>query len=288
MVLDTGPGRSVVNLRLKPYYCRTVYSCTLYLESKRADCFLGCTRMWKRLVVYHPRLPLPCLQLGTVAMARVCKLTALIVLVFATVCASAGACADGSSPGSNGCCAATLECPTCCLLTGKQTSSPTPDASSTTCTCSGCTGESVEINATCVYDDCVARGISAFRFGVCEYCATYDVSTGGTYGEFCMPNQAAVSACSNVAAGGTMSISSSGLISCPGSGSGGNTCDACCPDGCDSPEDGSKPECAACLACNTRGTCPEDSAAASLGSGALGTTLLAAVATTALLCGLLF
>ena len=165
MVLDTGPGRSVVNLRLKPYYCRTVYSCTLYLESKRADCFLGCTRMWKRLVVYHPRLPLPCLQLGTVAMARVCKLTALIVLVFATVCASAGACADGSSPGSNGCCAATLECPTCCLLTGKQTSSPTPDASSTTCTCSGCTGESVEINATCVYDDCVARGISAFRFG---------------------------------------------------------------------------------------------------------------------------
>ena len=67
------------------------------------------------------------------------------------------------------------------------------------------------------------------------------------------------------------------------------TCDACCPTGtCDSLADATKPECKACNACQTQGTaCPEDSAAASLGSGALGATLLA-VTTTALLRGLCF
>ena len=64
-------------------------------------------------------------------------------------------------------------------------------------------------------------------------------------------------------------------------------CDACCLGTCDGPQDASKPQCADCAACKndpapTR-SCPEneDSAAASLGTGALGTTLLV-TATTAL------
>ena len=65
-------------------------------------------------------------------------------------------------------------------------------------------------------------------------------------------------------------------------------CDPCCPVGtCDGPHHASKPQCADCAACQndpapTR-SCPgnEDSAAASLGTGALGTTLLV-TATTAL------
>ena len=74
-------------------------------------------------------------------------------------------------------------------------------------------------------------------------------------------------------------------VSGSGSGSGGGSCDECCPVGtCDSNEDASKPECADCATCqNGGGSCPknEDSAAASLGTGALGTTLLV-TATTAL------
>ena len=84
-----------------------------------------------------------------------------------------------------------------------------------------------------------------------------------------------------------------------GGGGGGSSdlvdsCDACCPAGkCDSTADASKPECKACMACQSSEPpkCPSspppsppDSAAASLGSGALGTTLLA-VATAALLRG---
>ena len=74
-------------------------------------------------------------------------------------------------------------------------------------------------------------------------------------------------------------------VSGSGSGSGGGSCDACCPVGtCDSNDDALKPECADCATCqNGGGSCPknEDSAAASLGTGALGTTLLV-TATTAL------
>ena len=90
----------------------------------------------------------------------------------------------------------------------------------------------------------------------------------------------------------TICVAASGAACASGgpvAASGGVSCDACCPRGtCDSPADASKPVCQACNACHTMGTaCPEDSAAASLGSGALGTTLLAAT-TTALLRGLLF
>ena len=195
---------------------------------------------------------------------------------------SAGTCADGSSPGSNGCCAATNECPPCFVKT-KSSSSATPSAESTTCTCSGCAGDTVTIDATCTSDSCLA--MTPIRTGVkmmaCEFCSGSD----GT----CMPNQAAVTGCSNMMPG--LSVSSLGLISaqavldckpccptatcssqadvnkpecaacvacnmqgtaCPGA----NPCGACCPVGtCDSAADGSKPECAACLACQTSGTC---------------------------------
>jgi len=116
----------------------------------------------------------------------------------------------------------------------------------------------------------------SMKMNGCEIC----VDTGGNYIN-------SVSACSTYLQMSGLSVDSSGLISSTGAGR--LSCDACCPTGtCDGPADASKDECKACNACNTQGTaCPEDSAAASLGSGALGTTLLAAT-TTALLRGLLF
>ena len=202
-------------------------------------------------------------------MAR--NLTAFLVLVFAAACASAGPCADGSSPGTNGCCAATLECPPC-LRAEKLSSGSDP----TTCKCSGCAGDTVTIDATCTFDSCSAMtpSRSGVKMNECEMCTGSD----GT----CMPNQAAVSNCSTLTRG--LSISSSGLIS----GQAVVDCTPCCPTTCNSIADVDKPECAACKACNMQGTaCPKDSAAASLSSGALGTTLLA-VTTTALLRGLVF
>ena len=71
----------------------------------------------------------------------------------------------------------------------------------------------------------------------------------------------------------TICVAASGAACASGgpvAASGGVSCDACCPRGtCDSPADASKPVCQACNACHTMGTaCPEDSAAASPGSGA--------------------
>ena len=210
-------------------------------------------------------------------MAFVGKLTAFVVVLVFAAGASAATCADGSSTGSNGCCAATLECPPCLFAMGVSFSDP-PTAGSTTCTCNSCDGDTVRIDSTCTSDTC-PDDRSWFSWMGCEMCT-------GASGA-CMTNAAAVSACNTYAQSMGMSIdSSSGLIST--SGGGGDSCDACCPTGCDGPADASKPECKACNACQTQGTaCPSDSAAASLGSGALGTTLLAAT-TTALLRGLLF
>jgi len=139
-----------------------------------------------------------------------------------------GKCADGSSVGSNGCCAATNECPPC-LYTVVMNTEPTPSAQSTTCICSGCAEETVTIDPTCTSDSCAA-GRTGMSIMGCEMCTGPD----GT----CMPNEAAVSACSTFMPG--MSISSSGVISA-------YTCDACCPVGtCDGPADAHKPECTAC------------------------------------------
>merc|ERR1711935_1220986 len=182
--------------------------------------------------------------------------------------ASAAKCADGSSPGSNGCCAATLECPPC-IYEMVATTSPTPSAESTTCTCTGCAGETVTFDATCTSDSCSAMtprrsGMKALE---CEYCSGSD----GT----CMPNQAAADACSSSMFMQKVSISSSGLISAKAV----LDCTPCCPTTCNSITQ-NNPECAACKACNMQGTaCPKDSAAASLSSGALGTTLLAVTTT---------
>ena len=190
---------------------------------------------------------------------------------------SAATCADGSSPGSNGCCAATNECPPC-MATAVANSN-----GDITCTCSACAGDIVTIDATCTFDSCLAMmpSRSGMKYMDCEFCSGSD----GT----CMPDQVAVSTCSNLMPG--VSIASDGLISgqaildctsccpaavcasmadvdkpecaackacsmqgtaCPGA----NPCGACCPVGtCDSAADGSKPECAACLACQTSGTC---------------------------------
>ena len=209
-------------------------------------------------------------------MAR--NLTAFLVLVFAAACASAATCADGSSPGSNGCCAATNECPPC-VWTVVGRDGPAGDPSTTTtCTCSDCAGETVTFDATCTQGSCM--DMTPPRTGAsmlgCEFCS-------GSHGT-CMPNQAAAAACSSSMLM-PVSISSSGLISARAT----LDCTACCPAAvCASMADAAKPECAACSACQINSTpCPKDSAAASLSSGALGTTLLA-VTTTALLRGLLF
>ena len=203
-------------------------------------------------------------------MAFVGKLTAFVIVLVFAAGASAATCADGSSVGSNGCCAATQKCPPC-INTLVMT-----DGTGTTCICSSCAGDTVTINSTCTYANC-PDGRAGIRMMGCEYCTGDD----GT----CINNEAACSSYMQYL--GVSIDSSSGLISA--SGGGGASCDACCPTGtCDSPPDASKDECKACNACKTQGTaCPSDSAAASLGSGALGTTLLAAT-TTALLRGLLF
>ena len=201
------------------------------------------------------------------------SLATLLAVVFAAG-ASAATCADGSCVGSNGCCAATNECPPCIYSEAEST------ADGTTCTCLGCAGDTATIESTCSATGgaCVNEGGTgqSMKMNGCEIC----VDTGGN----CINS---VSACSTYLQMSGLSVDSSGLISSTGTGR--LTCDACCPTGtCDGPADASKDECKACAACQMQGTaCPEDSAAASLGSGALGTTLLAAT-TTALLRGLLF
>ena len=202
------------------------------------------------------------------------KLAVLVIVFVFAAGASAATCDDGSSVGSNGCCAATNECPPCIYSEAEST------ADGTTCTCLGCAGDTATIESTCSATGgaCVNEGGTgqSMKMNGCEIC----VDTGGN----CINS---VSACSTYLQMSGLSVDSSGLISSTGAGR--LSCDACCPTGtCDGPADASKDECKACNACNTQGTaCPEDSAAASLGSGALGTTLLAAT-TTALLRGLLF
>ena len=199
------------------------------------------------------------------------KLAALVIVFVFAAGASATTCDDGSSVGSNGCCAATNECPPCIYTE--------VDYDGTTCTCTGCAGDTATIDSTCSASTCATTGATtggSISMNGCEVCS----NTDGT----CMNS---VSACSPLLRMSGLSVDSSGLISSTGTGR--LTCDACCPTGtCDGPADASKDECKACAACNEQATpCPEGSAAASLGSGALGTTLLAAT-TTALLRGLLF
>ena len=159
------------------------------------------------------------------------------------------------------------------------------------CKCSGCAGETVTIDPACTSESsCSGSGSRlSYRNGYagsgCDYCSGPD----GT----CMPNAAALSACTYIKPG--ISISSSGLISAAGDnpGSGGNVCNRCLGSICNLPGSAENSidlasganlgamceacnECETCNACQYQQlTCPEDSAAASLGSGALGTTLLA-------------
>ena len=234
------------------------------------------------------------------------SLATLLAVVFAAG-ASAATCADGSCVGSNGCCAATNECPPCLhqLVINTETNTvTTPSAQNTTCRCYGCAGETVTIDPTCTHDSCdrgtgsrgSGPGCTCGSLAGCDYCSGPD----GT----CMPNAAELSACSLFRP--VISISSSGLISASGAnpGSEGNICNRCLGFICNLPGSAENSilasganlgamceacnECETCNACQYQQlTCPEDSAAASLGSGALGTTLLAAT-TTALLRGLLF
>ena len=99
----------------------------------------------------------------------------LLVLVFAAVGASAATCADGSSPGSNGCCAATNECPPCCVYKAVQT-----NGDGTECRCLGCEGDTIKFDAACTSppppapNGCPAEYPSYSKLGiganVCEYC----------------------------------------------------------------------------------------------------------------------
>ena len=72
-------------------------------------------------------------------------LATLLVLVFAAVRTSAATCADGSSPGSNGCCAATNECPPCCVYKVVQTNGD----GTKECRCHFCEGVTAKIDAAC-------------------------------------------------------------------------------------------------------------------------------------------
>ena len=72
-------------------------------------------------------------------------LHASLVLVFAAVGASAATCADGSSPGTNGCCAATNMCPPSCIRV--QEARYGDDTFQ--CSCNFCAGETAKIDSNC-------------------------------------------------------------------------------------------------------------------------------------------
>jgi len=102
------------------------------------------------------------------------SLATLLVLVFAAGRASAATCADGSSPGSNGCCAATNECPPCCIH--KAVSNYGDSAE---CRCLFCDGATAKIDAACTSPPppapdgtgCPAEYRTYSNVGMaCEYC----------------------------------------------------------------------------------------------------------------------
>ena len=108
------------------------------------------------------------------------SLATLLVLVFAAGRASAATCADGSSPGSNGCCAATNECPPCCIYAAVSNYGHRSE-----CRCLFCDGATAKIDAACTsppppapsgcpaeYPTYAGGGIGA---NVCEYC--YNLGT---------------------------------------------------------------------------------------------------------------
>ena len=153
------------------------------------------------------------------------SLATLLALVFAAG-ASAATCADGSCVGNNGCCAATNECPPCLFQvfvnTKTHTVETTPSAQNTTCRCHGCAGETVTIDPACTDESSCSTGSRLCNCGSgsgCDFCS----GPNGT----CVPNAAALSACSLIKP--RISISSSGLISPAGGnpGSGGNICNRC-------------------------------------------------------------
>ena len=124
------------------------------------------------------------------------KLAALVIVFVFAAGASAATCDDGSSVGSNGCCAATNECPPCphqLVINTETNTVTTPSAQNTTCRCYGCAGETVTIDPTCTHDSC-DRGTGSRGSGPgctcgilagCDYCSGPD----GT----CMPNAADLS-----------------------------------------------------------------------------------------------
>ena len=71
-------------------------------------------------------------------------LATLLVLVFAAGRSSAATCADGSSPGTNGCCAATNECPPCCIYAAVSNYGDSAE-----CRCLFCDGATAKIDAAC-------------------------------------------------------------------------------------------------------------------------------------------
>ena len=112
------------------------------------------------------------------------RLVALLLLSASATFAST--CDDGSSPLSTGCCAATGECPTKCLVTTSGGSS---------CTCAGCEGDAVSFNAACTTSACgdyiATLGETVFTaagFGSCNMC----ISNEGTV---CSPSEESLNAC---------------------------------------------------------------------------------------------
>ena len=108
----------------------------------------------------------------------------IVALLLATHSTSAGDCLDGSSPGASGCCADTSTCPPCTAVAVAATS-----GSGVTCTCSGTTGDTAHLDATCVDSTgCAAliSGASHLSMGDCVVCAGAEV---------CWPSEAAMAAC---------------------------------------------------------------------------------------------
>ena len=107
-------------------------------------------------------------------MAFVGKLTAcVLVLVFAAG-ASAATCEDGSNPGSNGCCAATQECPPCLV------SEAISAGANTQCQCGVCAGDTVTLDSACSSSTCADDNGMQTPDKACEMCTTYGSDGSGT------------------------------------------------------------------------------------------------------------
>ena len=110
-----------------------------------------------------------------------------LALLLAVRTIQAGPCADGSDKGSNGCCADN-KCPPCTVIPVVI-----DDGTSITCSCSGQTGDTAHIDATCAtMAGCRALISDATYMSMPSDATSCSLCAGS---EVCWPTVAAMKAC---------------------------------------------------------------------------------------------